>query len=486
MAAAVSHTNNTSVTKAELLGTASLSGNTRATLGTGGLTLSADHTAAFNEQITSLAGGIFAGTGGDADNEVSADTEANVGNYAAVTTPGAVSITATNHASKPNLVGESTGENLKGTTGGLVSAAGASDQTVIAFTTLVNIGDYANVSQTGVASGNHNFTLAADNDYLVQDLASFETGGAASGADVHNDIRVTSAVAHVTVGTGATVFSVGTVDMSARGQGTIEAKAEVDVYGIGTITAGETTVDIRPDNKVEVKGGALVTAYGDLNLMAGADYQYHNDQYSITSSYDGFAGSAIPISDVNATAYLIQYNNINVDAGSHLATARQAGLYTDQFGDEDLHGLAKAESWASDLSDALLKAQGGGTLIAFNNVNLLGASHGVVTVDGIVETGINRNLTLDLSSWNQATGVVTADVQSPGITFTTGLEQLQSSLVTTWENDQTLLLQYGSGPSANAQLATYYTDQIASLQIELLADGLLSTLGDPSTATCTP
>jgi hypothetical protein len=76
-------------------------------------------------QITTFAGGLLAGAGGDIEHNVTANTTATVGAGASITA-GAVSITATTHADKPAL-GGSTPENIKGTTGGLASGRRVAD-----------------------------------------------------------------------------------------------------------------------------------------------------------------------------------------------------------------------------------------------------------------------------------------------------------------------------------------------------------------------
>ena len=259
-AASIAHTNSTSI-KAYIDGSAGSPSTITLLNGSGSFLLYADHIATFNEIISTNAGGLFAGAGGDVDNEVSANTEADIGAGAHVTAK-SISITATNKADKPQLGGDYNNPqpNVSGTTGGLASGAGANDVTNVKFTTLVNIGDSDDLEVPGQPNNNHNFLIQAHNDLQMTDKLVFTTGGAVSGADVHGDIVVQTDIAHVTIGTNVTMFSAGAIDMDVSGTANVQELIETDVYGAGTATFGEATVDIRPDNQIQILGPALITA----------------------------------------------------------------------------------------------------------------------------------------------------------------------------------------------------------------------------------
>src|SRR5208282_5129324 len=481
VAAEVAETTNNSMT------TASVGASSNVNL-TGTFVVDAAHTAAFNEEITSFAGGLFAGTGGSSSNEVTAHTTASVGASAFVSAA-AIRITATDHAVKPPL----SAQNVSGTTGGLASAAGTDDSTTISFYTLVNIGNNATIMAPGLATDNPVFTLSALNTFDVYDSIAFTTGGVVSGAAAFGSIQANGVgqgadQAYVTIGTGANLVSSGMMSLSADGTGSIDQEIATDTYGAGTATLGQPTVDLRPDNEVTV-GGTLI-ADGDLNLLAGSDANYNPDFYTLTARFDGFAGSAIPLSDVHAVDYLFEYDTITVDLGAMVETARNANLLTPSPGPNTdvMTAQAKAESWVSDLQEALL---GSGALLAYQNATAPGFSYGVVIDNGIVETGITRHQTLILGNpdlnnpggWDQSTGIVTQfqdngqSTQAGGITFTTKPESISNDIVDQIGLDQSILSQYGA---SNPTLANYYNGAIGQLEAELAADNLVDpTTGQP-------
>ncbi|HVC51376.1 MAG TPA: LEPR-XLL domain-containing protein, partial [Stellaceae bacterium] len=475
-AAAVANTTNDSTTRA------AVGAGSQVNL-TGTFTLGAAHTAAFNEQITSLSGGLFAGAGAASTNEVTARTTASIDDSSsgAPTTisAAAIAITATDDAEKPQLTGD-TPENVSGTTGGAVSVAGVTNSVTISFYTDVYVGSYADLATTGVVSDNPLLTLSASNTFNVYDQIAFTTGGALSGSGIYGSIEANGVgqgidQAYVTVGNNATLYSPGMIAMAVNGGGSLDQEIASDTYGAGTVMLGQPTVDLRPDNKVEIGSGSVVKAYGDLNLLAGTDVNKNEDHYTITSRFDGFAGSAIPISDVHAVAYDFQSNQIVIDSGALVESARTANLLTALIGVETMTAQAKAESWVSDLSQALL---GDGALLAYQNATAPSLTNSVITNDGIVETGINRHQVLTLGNpdvnnpggWDTATGVITKFHATPGITFSTGKQSLSSAIVAQIATDQQIQAQYGS---TNQTLYNYYAGQIAQLESELAADNLV-------------
>ena len=170
--------------------------STTASVGRGTVTLTskydvhAEHTATWNPQITTFAGGLLAGAGATETSNVTSNVTANTGANTTVNAYG-ISITANNNAEKPVIPG-STPENIKGTTGGLISGASASTTNNISFTTLVTVGANTHLNSLGIVTNNADLQLRTDNSFNVHDDASFETGGALSGAGVNGTINVST------------------------------------------------------------------------------------------------------------------------------------------------------------------------------------------------------------------------------------------------------------------------------------------------------
>src|SRR6185295_15332140 len=99
--------------------------------------------------------------------------------------------------------------------------------------------------------------------------------------------------------------------------------------------------------------GQLIHAKGDLNLFAGSGANAVRDNYTLNARSDTFAGSLIPIDDVDSTTILSTTNFITVASGATLETAGDARLHAEKDGFADLSGSAKATSWVSAVKDFL-------------------------------------------------------------------------------------------------------------------------------------
>ncbi len=439
---------------------------------TNGFILAAAHTATFNAQISTFAGGLFAGAGGSLNNEVTANTTASIGSSALVSAYD-INVTSVNIANKPPLGTQ----NIYGTTGGLVSGAGASDTTTINFTTLVNVGSGAFLNARGVQSNAPILTLAASNSFLVNDIVTFETGGALSGAFVGATINVPTDIAQVEVGSGAVLLSQGQMLITARGGGSFDEEVQTDTFGLGTVSIGTTTVNVNATNQVLIDASSMLTAYGDLNISTGADAYPNYDQYTVTARYDSYAGSLVPISDVNANATLIQNNIITIAGLAQLKTAQQANLDAQKYATANMKAYAEGVSWASDVADAILKALGGGGAIVHGGNSHTG-TYSTITNNGTIQTGINSHLTLTLmnnpsyvAGQPVSQAVIAAPGSSPTITFTVSTQTPVSPLVAELAYDQSQLALYGA---TNPTLNAYYTGEIARITAVLQSQGLLT------------
>jgi hypothetical protein len=438
--------------------------------GSGAFRLSADHTARVNTRVKTLSVGLLSGSGADSDVAVTSTVKALVGPSSTVTARD-IALEATNRVDKPWLRdGADIVDNIKGTTGGLVSGAGADSDTLISLTTLVEVGANAKLEVVGTISDDPLLRLHARNVIHAMDRVTFTTGGALAGAFADATIRTVKDEAKVVIGTNATLLSPGAIDISARSGGEVRVLVSAETYGAGTLLLGDALVDLRPVNTIEVRSGAYLRAYGDLNLSAGRGKEpslvASADPYTLEARWDGFAGSLIPLDKVDATAILIVRNTIDVKSGAHLATARQANLYAMDLAIAEITGQAKAVSWVSGLTDAIGSALGGTEEI---RARFFAKALGIVQIDGHVETGITRNVTLILTGFTRVGDDFTIQytVQpAGGATFTTTLRTLESELVRQLSLARQALATYGP---TNTTLAAFYQSEITRIEAELLA-----------------
>jgi hypothetical protein len=433
---------------------------------TGAFQMAADHTAKFNGRVKAKAGGLFAGAGAEIDNTVTSYVAANVGNNVAVHAKSIV-IDAVNHARKPWL----SSANIEGEAGGFIAGGGAYSDTLINFTTLVSIGDGASLEVWGKPSDPGAFRLRALNDIFARDKITFTSGGAVSGLGAYSTIKTTKDLARVQVGD-ADLRSVGAVDISARGTGDVVIKINAEAYGIGTVIVGESVAELSPVNEVDIGAGAFIHADGDLNISTGTSVDFARDQYTLETRMDTFAGSAIPIEDIDATSNLIQNNTIIIGAGALLKTARDARLHAERDGYANMMAKAKAVNWVSETF-------GAGNSEEMYNGSVHTDAHATVQVDGTIRTGIKRQQSLVLNTWDKSSGTITGFTKTDGVEFSVSQEILKTTLQKELETAKAELLKY---QDTNESLKTFYEKEIARIEQELAADGLLETNPDGSSS----
>lgn len=463
-AAATPRTGDTSVTIAEV-------GDRAHVTLTGGFSVAADHRSLADARLLSVAIGFLSGAGVQASNAFNSTVLARVG-VDAVVAAGSVTMTAANRVHK-GLGGTA----VDGATGGLISGAKARSQTDITLSTRVLVDDRASLTVAGPYSQDHLFALSAYNRIEVQDKVNYKTAGALSGAVADSQVRTLSELAQVWIGVDAQLRSRGAMDLSARSEADVTAKVNVDTYGAGTVSGGEARIDLHPVNDVRIRSGASLVADGDLGLSAGTDTNFGYDVYHLEARLDGFAGSLIPIDLTDAVAMLLQTNQIGVDTGALLQTGGQANLHTqDLAGFTDVHAESDVVSWVSEAADFLGSIFGG----SGGAEQYKGTSHteadAMVRMDGTVETGIHRNVHLNLDVPSNPDWYLSADPAdmvaadaSPGISYTTGFKSLSSELVTDLDFAKEQLAAYGD---ANAELKAYYESEVTRLQAELQAQRL--------------
>ncbi|MEZ0276275.1 MAG: beta strand repeat-containing protein, partial [Roseimicrobium sp.] len=479
-AAAEPTTNNTSTTAAGIGEGSSTRNIDLTTRGTGLFTLVATHQAIFNTRVKTDAYGFLSGSGADADNDVNSSVDAYMRTGANLKAR-SIDISATNRIDKPSLGVD----NIYGTTGGLASAAGATSDTHVTLSTEVAIAASARLEVVGIISNERIFKLRALNIINAVDTIAFLTAGALSGAGADATFVTDLMEAILRIGPGAVLLSPGALDLSARGQADVKVTVSADTFGAATVALGETRVYINPKNSIIIESGTTAVpthlrAYGNLNISAGRgsepDLVISADSYKLESRWDGFAGSVIPISSIDASAFLFAQNQITIGVNSLLQTARQANLFAGKDAIATMVGKAKTVSWVSSVADAL-----GGTSAEAYAGHILAEAQGFVEMNGKVETGITRDQSLVLNTWSTNSGgspSITGYTASPGITFTTGIRQLESNEVQQLREARIILTQFGA---KNATLKAFYEAEINRLQNELTANGQRTLVRDPVT-----
>ncbi len=431
---------------------------------TGEFDMVARHTINFDHQLAVFSAGLLAGTGADIDHAITVDTTATIGD-SVVLTANDINVEATTSVIKDSVSGRNVDGYAVVTVG--VAASAIHTDIVLDLETQVQLLDNAELIVSGDASNPGAVNLHALNIYDIDEDSLFVAAGglAISGVGAYFHLTDTNALSQVSVGDGASIDSIGEVVISARGNGVIEVENNSESHGIGTIAAGMTEVDLRPDNFVLFGDNASVSSDLDLKISAGTDTDFNRDQYTISARGNNFSVSVVPISDLDAEATLLQYNYITVNAGAVLETGGIAYLHADRRGFADMTAKAKAINWATGLNDLI-----SGTEWFAGDIET--EADGIVTINGTVRTGINRNVTLTLEEDGSGNITETSDGE---IGYTMGSKALESELIVELQFAKTQLAQYGD---TDVNLQTFYQDEVDRIEAELQALGLWEVNGE--------
>ncbi|TWT91153.1 dockerin type I domain-containing protein [Stieleria varia] len=464
-AVAIPSTNTTSLSKAEI--------GDGATINVSGLMrVNAQHRTRYDAVLTATSGGVISGGGGDLDNKIDSTVISYIGAGANITAQ------AMGGEALNQVVKRAPGENgsVDATAGGLVAGVGVDNDTELTLRTTVEVGDGATMNIGRIAGDR--MVLNAVSEITAKDEITLRSGGLAAGGINDNTIRTILDDSRVIFGDNIDIKVKGELAAWARGGGKIDIQANSETFGAATIGEGISTIDIRPTKSVIVRPGAKLEATRDIKLSAGTGTDFNEDEYDIKSRVDTFAGSAIPIDLMDATATFIQTNLIDVMAGSSVRSAGDILLHTDRFGDNNVLAQAKAVNWVSGITNGINALTGAGGVEQFAGT-ANSQSSGVVNVAGLVETGIARNQKLIINSITQTDPsqpnnpnafVVNESAQSTGdITYDKRIEVAKTSLDIALEEAQRQLIQY----SGNPQLKSFYESEVSRLRAELNKQGFL-------------
>lgn len=445
--------------------------------------ISAQHVAYPNTSLKAAAGGLLSGGGGEVENIVDSTVTTRIGNRAQFSSD-SLSVRAVNEVRKSDL---GVAGNVDATAGGIIAGVGVDSDTELTLRTLVEVGDSAQLTVGN--SLTDSLTLLAKNIINATDQLTLRSGGVAAGGINNSSIRTLVDEARVLILRDATIDSAGSINASARGEGVISIQANSETYGGATVGAGLSEIRITPRNFVNVGPNVTITALGDIDLSSGTDTQGNEDVYDIESRVDTFAGSAIPIDIMDATADLLQDNRVIIFPGAHVRSAGNIRLHAERFGDSQIKAQVKAVNWTTALTSAIdgLFAEGGTE--QFKGTAVTDAV-GTVRIDGNVETGIQRNQVLEIDRVTRADvpsstpdspelfNIQLSDRSTDGVIFSKTLTPVTSSLDVALAEAYRNLEQYDENPT----LQSFYNNEITRINAKLRAQGLL----DESVGTAVP
>ncbi|HEY9380770.1 MAG TPA: leukotoxin LktA family filamentous adhesin, partial [Burkholderiales bacterium] len=419
--AATAGTTNTSTTTAELQRAGSDSTIKAATL-----TVDAAHMARFNAEVDSVNAAVVGASAAITNHTVNTDTDAAIGAGAKVETLN-VTVKATDTIRKDWL----SDYNVRAAGGGIASGAAASGNVTVTQSTDASVGAGAALKVVGSRNDAHLFDIAAINDFEIRDKVKLDTGGVIAVAAANNRIDVTDSQANVTIGNGATLDSVGGINLYAKTHGRAEAHANAKTYGLAGAAEGDSKALITASQTIGVGSNASLRADGEIRLGAGRTPDGTPNDIYATALTDTWNKAAAPISILSATGRVNETATIDLAATSKLRGVTDITLLAEKGelgGTGRYTGMDLYRKAAQEAANAVGKLVGGGESsweLKGGTSTTNGASS--VVVNGLVESGIQNEQFLTIG-WNKDTQThYIKRVSDEGITYTVTEDMLAQS-----------------------------------------------------------
>jgi hypothetical protein len=455
---------------------------------TGKLDADANHTSKYNAKLLSLSGGLISGSGGAVNNNIDSTVNVNIGSRSVVTA-GRMNATATNKIEKtdPGIADNVEAvDNVDAVAGGLIAGVGMIHDTTLKLNTTTTIGENAKIDLKADDTVSSKFE--AVQNIQIKDRVKFKAGGLAAGGALITKIISTDHNIGVTVGGGVQIDAKTPIHFAANEHADVTIQANSDAYGAATATGNKATIDLKPIKSVTIGSFAKVFSTKDVALLAGMTSNPENpknDVYKITSNVDAFAGSLIPLDNIDSDAHLLQTNTIVVTQGAEVKSGGDILLYADGDDVQRVSAQAKSVNWMNAIQTGVTSVvnlltgdtEGGVGQFAGESSTKADAT---VTVNGTLETGIGKDKTLVIKEINEP---AQPDPNKPNdyqVVLSTNFGLSDSDLVKTnrkvnspdgdaflYAKNQLLIHE------ASSQLKQFYEAEVTRLRAKLTAEGWL-------------
>ena len=302
-----------------------------------------------------------------------------------------IHVNALNRVSKPNI-----GVNLSAGAGGFWGGPAGDSVTTITNKAEAYIAGNSEAGESEKIEAERNVTVSAANDVSAYDKATLTAGGAIAVADVHSTLTSTN-TAKVSLGGNADVQAGNDFTLTAKTKANVEAATYTEGFGVGASADGKATVSLTADNDAVIAAGSRVRAGNAIDIAAGKDADGVQNNLRARADAQAFSAGGIPLSDVEAYAYLYDYNDVLINAGSDLKAAGDINVGA-------FKGLASAEGYAR--AKMRTYALFGIPITWYSDGTRANPilSSDSVTIDGTLESGTERHQILHIDRDRNVTG----------------------------------------------------------------------------------
>ncbi|MBU0852584.1 MAG: hypothetical protein KKF76_09495, partial [Gammaproteobacteria bacterium] len=353
--------------------------------------LSAYHQSRFNGFANSINASLVGASGAHVSNSLNVTTLSELASASRVLTG------AYDQSAYTDVVKSSGDYNVQSGSGGVVDAAAVRSATTIALNTQANIGANARLRLDGDWRNPEHLRVQAFNNVYARDKVKLDSGGAISIALAQSLIDVTQAKARVTVGSGADIYSVGDLILSASGFYDIDARVNAKTWGAAGAAQGLSRAQVNADYAVTVGTNANLFSYGDAKFYAGYNVSGQMNKAVLTARTDLWNNTAFPVvTDPEADAIYVRNSNLLLNGGSHVRSVGDIYAYAGK-GYSILTGEGIGKDLYREVASAILGAIVGEVSLDITGGSTQNGGSAKVTANGTLDAGVYSQQKLHVS-----------------------------------------------------------------------------------------
>jgi hypothetical protein len=219
------------------------------------------------------------------------------------------------------------GDTISAGAGGGINGVGAKSTIGIDGASRVVVGNDAMfASGSNALSSPGPIAMQAISELAADDTVTLTTGGLLQGSGVTSQYRA-RVDNEVTLGTGNTLTSAGTINIGTYTTATVKTNALVTTYGLAAVGVAEADTNIRTDQTVTIGANSTLTGLDNVNVTAGRDASgiastaIYGDATAV-----GYVRGLIAVPDADASTDLVNNARLNVNTGAALLSAQNVTL----------------------------------------------------------------------------------------------------------------------------------------------------------------
>ncbi|WP_322865055.1 leukotoxin LktA family filamentous adhesin [Aquicoccus sp. G2-2] len=462
----------------------------------GDASLSATHRSNFAGTVDSTQASLVGGSGASLNHTVNSAVDAHLGDgvslYAVNLTINALNKTFNDFASGGKW-------NVTSASGGLATLpAGGATVKITHSKTNASIGNDVKVHlMPGGGQPLSLLKMSALSDVTSKQKVKIDSGGAVALANAEIDTTVVSNTSSNLGDRAEVIVDKGDIQLNAWSEADIDNRAAATTYGLAGAPSGAVDITYTGNNSVVIGQNALLEASDGINPVDGSDPSHAtidigagiggngvDGQLNFNAILDIFNKTAIPIPaapNPKVTANVSGTVDIKQSDTSEREGIRAAGdiTITGSRGTID----AKAKGTGKDIYREALAAAASAVSNAFGGGDVTFDYHGGstnvggglsrITVDGVIQTGIQRSKTLTLNyvdaSCDASVSACLAADSGANITYVvTGPNPVGTEILNRMAELKSLMSEYATDPIAKAA----YQSEIHFLENKLVDLGL--------------